>query len=328
MDDYGNRSAKTRIMTVSIIITSRNRREDLVETLTVLRALNPPPLEILVTADGCTDDTVETVRRDFPEVQLTVNAPGLGSVSSRDRMMRAARGEFVLSLDDDSHPVAPDFLALVGPVFHRHPEAAVVACLIDEGGPAPIRPHTAPLTSACWVGRFGNGAAIFHRARYGLTGGFPAFFIHTHEESDYAIQCHGLGFGVWFEPDLVIKHRVAIANRNSLRTDWMNARNEFWSVLLRCPLPLLPFVALFRALRQFQHACRMGWPWVCAQPLWWWEALRGLPQCIRSRRPITGQRYAAWMQLARRPIADSAVWRTYMRASAPSSPSQTATPPC
>ena len=114
-------------MTVSIMITTRNRAADLRRTLQVLRQLNPAPLEILITADGCTDETVqmleaETLKPEILEhrntetrsiepadwlkakmgrVRLIVNKTGLGSVASRDRMMREARGDLVLALDDD-----------------------------------------------------------------------------------------------------------------------------------------------------------------------------------------------------------------------------------
>jgi hypothetical protein len=43
-------------MTVSIMITTRNRAADLQRTCRVLRTLDPAPLEILITADGCTDE--------------------------------------------------------------------------------------------------------------------------------------------------------------------------------------------------------------------------------------------------------------------------------
>ena len=40
-------------MTVSVIITTRNRATDLRRTCEVVRQLRPAPNEVLVTADGC-----------------------------------------------------------------------------------------------------------------------------------------------------------------------------------------------------------------------------------------------------------------------------------
>ena len=44
-------------MTLSVMITTRNRVEDLKRTIRALTQLDPVPQEILITADGCTDGT-------------------------------------------------------------------------------------------------------------------------------------------------------------------------------------------------------------------------------------------------------------------------------
>ena len=61
------------------MITTKNRAADLRRTCRVLRRLDPPPLEILITADGCIDDTVEVASRELPGVRLFVNEKGRGS---------------------------------------------------------------------------------------------------------------------------------------------------------------------------------------------------------------------------------------------------------
>jgi len=79
--------------------------------------LRPAPNEVLVTADGCTDGTVDMVADKFPEITLIANQPGIGSVASRDRMMREARGDLVLALDDDSYPEQLDCISRIVPFF-------------------------------------------------------------------------------------------------------------------------------------------------------------------------------------------------------------------
>ena len=48
-------------MTLSVMITTRNRVEDLKRTTRALTQLDPVPQEVLITADGCTDGTLEFV---------------------------------------------------------------------------------------------------------------------------------------------------------------------------------------------------------------------------------------------------------------------------
>ena len=113
-------------MTVSVMITTRGRIDDLRRTCRVLQKLCPQPLEVLVTMDGCTTDVAEAVKAEVPESRLFVNQVGRGSVASRDRMMRDARGDLVLALDDDSYPEQLDCISRIVPFFEQRPRLAVL----------------------------------------------------------------------------------------------------------------------------------------------------------------------------------------------------------
>src|SRR6266581_3874079 len=107
-------------MKISVMITTRNRREELRRTLSKLFELQPPADEVLVCADGCTDRTSAMVRQDFPSSVLLENDSARGSVFSRDRLLRTAVGDIVLSLDDDSYPLDRDFFARLQLLFVEH----------------------------------------------------------------------------------------------------------------------------------------------------------------------------------------------------------------
>src|SRR5207249_11951443 len=118
--------ALPKLMTVSVIITTRDRATDLQRTCDVVMQLRPAPNEVLVTADGCTDGTVDVIADKFPDVRLIANKPGRGSVASRDRMIREASGDLVLALDDDSYPEQLDCIARFVPAFEERPQLAVL----------------------------------------------------------------------------------------------------------------------------------------------------------------------------------------------------------
>ena len=69
-------------LTVGICLTTHNRCADLSRTLAALARLAPAPDEIIVTADGCTDGTLDLLRRAHPEVRLLVHATARGSIPS------------------------------------------------------------------------------------------------------------------------------------------------------------------------------------------------------------------------------------------------------
>ena len=290
-------------MTFTIMIATHNRCADLRRTCAALKSLSPAPDEVLICADGCTDGTVSMVGREFPGFVVLENAERQGSVASRDRMLRLASSETVISLDDDSYPLDRDFLGRVEQVLAEHPEAAVIsfAEIRDEDYGARAAPSRDDRPGR-YVAAYANCGAAMRRDVYLDLAGFPRFFGHMYEEPDYALQCYAAGLAVWFEPDLVVRHHLSGANRHAGRRQRLHARNELWSVWIRCPWPYLPAVALFRIWRQLRYAATQGLADVLLQPAWWLSALRGVPQCISGRDPIPWQAYWGWMKLARRRI--------------------------
>lgn len=301
----------------TVMITTRNRRDDLRRTLGKLRELQPRPGEVLVCADGCTDDTVTMVRSEFPECTLLENATSRGSVFSRDRMLRQAKGEIVVSLDDDSYPVDADFLPRLTSALARHPEAAVITFVELRGEEAVPSGPGNDLTRGRYVAAYPNCAAAMRREHYGALASFPVCFGHMYEEPDYAVQCYAAGRGVWFEPGLRVRHHLTVAQRQPVGRHHLNARNEFWSVLLRCPWPWLPFMALYRLLRQFQFACSQGVGWAVREPCWWVMTLSGLSEIFRRRQAVRWAAYKTWLRLNRDLVTDAEELRRRLQISEP-----------
>lgn len=288
---------------VGVMITSRNRCAMLRDTLQKVLACNPPPDEVLVCADGCADGTAAMLAAEFPEVKVAEHQVPLGSIPSRDQLLRMATTSLVVSLDDDSHPVEPDFFAKVRELAAHFPQAGVFTFpqQTDEFPESltQIRPAE---DGRAQVGSFTDSGAAFRRDLYLELGGFPLFFEHAYEEPDYALQCLAAGHAVVHEPALTIRHHYSRAGRNEQRTHQFHARNEVGSAMMRCPFVLLPGVLLFRVVRQFSYAYGRGWSWVLREPLWWLAALRHTPIWLRKRHALSVGIYWKWMNLARHPL--------------------------
>lgn len=304
-------------MTCSVMIATRDRRVDLELTCANLECLAPGPDEVLVCADGCRDGTAEMLRRRFPRFRILENPTPMGSLYSRDRLLRLARGEIVLSLDDDSWPLQRHFLATLVQVFADHPDAAVIVFPELRDGAVFATADKTDRSPGHYVSAYANCAAAMRRDFYLTSTGFPLFFGHMYEEPDYALQCYAGGAAVWFEPSLTVYHRVSQANRHALERHHLNARNELWSVWLRCPWPWLPMVSVYRACRQLVYSLSEGPGWVIREPTWWLAALRGLPHCLLFRQPVAWRTYYGWMRLARRPAYALAELRKFFPAEFP-----------
>jgi GT2 family glycosyltransferase len=295
-------------LTFSVMITTRNRAADLQRTLRVLRGLNPAPMEILITADGCTDETIQMMKAEIEKAEsgkrkaesgnlkLIVNEVGKGSVASRDRMMREAKGDLVLALDDDSYPEQSDCLQLLSSIFDLRPSLAVATF------PQRTDEYPATLTQTDFgpehlTRSFPNSGAVLRRSTYLELPGFEPKFFHMYEEPDYALQCVAAGFEVLFTPVVTIRHHYSGAARSELRNHQRHSRNECWSAVMRCPLPQMPLLVLYRVGSQFRYACKRGLGWVVREPIWWWQALKGIPSCLRKRKPVTWAGYKIWLAL-------------------------------
>ena len=283
-------------MRVSVMITTSNRLPELQRTICMLEKLDPAPDEILITADGCTDGTVKFVRSTLPEVKLIVNQPAKGSVASRDRMMRESQGDLVLALDDDSYPEKSDCLDRIVALFQQRTELAVLR-FPQRSDEYPETLGQTNFRSEYLTRSFVNSGAVLRRSTYLKLPGFESRFYHMYEEPDYALQCVSAGYDVLFSPILTIRHHYSGRARDELRIHHLHARNEFWSTLMRCPLPFAPGMLAWRVLSQFRYACKRGWSWVVREPLWWARALAGVPHCLRKRKPVSWSSYKRWLAL-------------------------------
>ena len=281
---------------ISVIITTKNRSLDLTKTLGVLRGLDPQPLEILITADGCSDNTVEMVKREMPAARLIINEEGRGSVASRDRMIREAKGDLVLALDDDSYPEQVGCLATLRDLFTKNQKLAIATY------PQRTDEYPGSLTKENFgeahpVRSFPCSGACLRVSTYRSLQGFEPMFFHMYEEPDYALQCVAAGWEVLYTPVITIRHHWTGSGRSELRNHHRHARNELWSTVMRCPIPQMLLMITWRVFSQARFAAGRGFSWLIREPIWWWDAVKGLSRALRRRHPVSWSGYRKWLSL-------------------------------
>lgn len=284
------------MLSISVMLTTRNRAEELARTLSRIRDFVPPPVEILVTADGCTDGTVEFVRGEYPDVGLLINAVGLGSVASRAAMMARAKGDLVLAIDDDSYPEQPDCLGRLAKLFERNPLLAI-ATFPQRTDEYPNSLAESEFGEERPIRSFPNSGACLRVSTYRQLAGFEPMFFHMYEEPDYALQCVANDWEVRFIPEITIRHHWTPNQRSEIRNHHRHARNECWSTLMRCPMPYAVGMIGYRVFSQAWFAALRGPGWLVREPVWWWQAVMGIPRALRRRQPVTWAGYRKWLSL-------------------------------
>ena len=288
---------------IAICIATHNRRGDLTRTLREIARLDPPPAEIIIAADGCTDGTPEFVAKEYPQARLLTHAEARGSIPSRNEMAAVCASDVFLSLDDDSHPIETDFLSRLAKLFVENP-ALAIASFPQRTDEFPATLTQTDFGPSFFTGSYANSGAAIRRAVFAKLGGYPDFFRHAYEEPDFALRCCAAGWQVRHETSLTIRHHFTSVQRDEMRTHQRHARNELWSVLMRCPAPQVFAVALFRIVRQAGYAASRGPAWLVREPRWW----LAVTKLKMKRDSLPWRKYRAWMGLVRGPIHSRKEW--------------------
>ena len=309
----------------TVMIATHNRVGELRKTLSSLREQRGATFETVVVDDASPDGTADVVAAEFPEVTLVRFATNRGSVAARNEILRRARGEIVVGLDDDSRFTEPDGLARAVDRMRSEPDLGVLSFqpigpehperLTDEGRLRGER-HAASF-AACGVAlrrslldRF--RAEDERRGRRGAknSGPLPEFFFHMYEEPDLCLRVWDAGYRVLQWNELTVWHEYSGLNRNELKVHRRHARNEALSVLMRYPWPLAGPAALGKLAGQLRYALSRGPGWAAREPRVWAEVFALLPRAFGARRGVSARAVKIAVAVNRAPVADpAAAWR-------------------
>ena len=267
-----------RLPRTSLIISTWNGRHLLESCLPrLLRAVEQAggDHEVIVVDDGSSDDTLEFVRRDFPQVRLLALRRNLRFAGANNAAARAAKGEILVFLNNDML-VAPGFLR---PLL-RHFEDPTVFAATAHLQMAPTRVAGGTIRETGLVrARFedgffvlrherpasdrparvlyaGGGSSAVRRDRFLGLGAFDRMFRPFYfEDLDVSYRAQKMGWPVVFEPTSRIthQHRQTNNSRNfpGRYVELMFGKNSLlftWKVLTDTQLLGQHFRALWRRL--------------------------------------------------------------------------------
>lgn len=298
---------------LSIIIPSYNRRDCILRLLADLRAQQGAEFEVIVVDDCSPDDTVEVLRRDFPEITLLVNEHNGGPCVSRNRGVLAAKGEIIVGFDSDVSVPDTQLVAKVARAFRDEPAATGFAFRIYEPDgitdDAPRWWHPLPIGNAkdraFETDYFSGTGYAFRRAPMTAAGLYPEILYMHYEEVELAWRILDHGGAIRYRPDFSVVHHANPVSRRSEIKVFYKPRNQVLLVLRCMPLGrglryLLPRL-VFGAFQGLRHQSLGDW----------WRAMRSAmelaPRCRADRKALnrsTWKRIAAMKQQAGKSLAD------------------------
>ena len=216
-------------VTFSILISTKDRREDLLVTLSSIAPLLKPTVSCVVFDDGSSDGTSEAVRKNFPQVVLWRNESPKGYIFCRNKMLNETTATYAISLDDDAHFLTESPLEIVVRHFDDQPNCGLIACRIFWGTDAPSGTKTRE--TAHRVKGFVGCGHVWRMDAWRNIPDYPEWFEFYGEEMFAAFQLFLANWEIHYVPELFVHHRVdmkarrntkgfALRYRRNLRNDW------------------------------------------------------------------------------------------------------------
>ncbi|MDX9994575.1 MAG: glycosyltransferase [Rhodocyclaceae bacterium] len=216
-------------------------------------------VEIVVHDDASSDGSAEYLRSAHPDVRLIASTGNVGFCIANNRMAEAARGEYLLLLNNDA-TLLPDALQTLLDETRRLDRPAILTLsqfdaatgeLLDIG--SRLDPFLNPVPNrdpACRDVGTVHGACLWIPKRlWQELGGFPEWFGSVGEDLYLCCRARLAGYPVRAPGKSGYRHRVgqsfgggkAVAGRlvSTYRRRALSERNKNFVMLICHPLPLL-----------------------------------------------------------------------------------------
>jgi len=297
----------------SVVIPNWNGAHHLPACLEALRAQTCSDLEVILVDNASTDGSVALVAERYPEVRLLVLGRNLGLTGGNNAGFRAARGDILISLNNDTQ-ADPRFVEALVTALQAHPEAGMAAAKIRLFDRRDLL-HSAgdgygadgiPFNRGVWQrdeGQFDEpgwvfggcgGAVAYRRAMLDDVGLFDESFFMYCEDVDLNWRAQLAGWPCWYTPQAVVYHKLSATGGGPLAS-FYTGRNTLWVIAKNYPGTLLR--------TYWPHIVRAQWA-VSREAL---RAWRGAAARARLRGQIAG--FLGWPRMLKKRRAIQAARR-------------------
>jgi GT2 family glycosyltransferase len=273
---------------VTIMITTRNRPDDLAFTLEKLISLELAYLPLIVVDDASDAPIIaDELANKFPRIKIVRNDVQRGLISNRNEMALLSGTPYVLSLDDDScFRNSPDLQGAVEYLAQRPRVAALQFNNVDinfgEEAVTGSEPYRVQTYTGC--------GHLLKRSVFLEIGGYRADFVHMGEEVEFCRKAWKAGLEVHMYPKIIVDHRRTPVARFPAKNLYYLTRNLLIISYLHLPWPSMMTKLFSNALLVWWRNLRRLYLWSSVFRGW----LDGIKYCIAhfsERAPMSGRQY-------------------------------------
>jgi len=242
---------------VSVVIVNYNGERFLKDCLESLRAQTYTDFEVILVDNHSSDRSIEIISQTYPEAILIRNAANHGFARGTNDGIRASRGRFILTLNNDTR-LDPRFIErIVRPPLcdgkigicaskMLYPDGRInsAGTCISRSGAAWDRGMSEPdhgqYDQAVEVFGACAGAALYRREMLDEIGLFDEDFFMYMEDVDLSFRARHAGWRCVFVPEAVASHHHGgTSGVGSDTAVYYGNRNILWVVFKNFPLKLL-----------------------------------------------------------------------------------------
>jgi GT2 family glycosyltransferase len=280
---------------ISAIVTAYERVDQTLNTLRILESCDPQPDDILVHVDDNRIEFEKIIHRNFPNTKILQSSERIGPGGGRNKLVAAAKHEFVASFDDDSYPIDSDYFRRVARLFDRFPDASIICASLYHAGEAIGLDER----KAQWTADFSGGACVFRREAFLAAGGYvPLPIAYGMEEVDLALRLHAHGGRILSSSWLRVFHDTDLKRHAEAHVTAGSIANLALLAYLRYPVSLWSIGIL-------QCANRVLWLLRHGRHRGIWSGLTMIPGHLRAHRrfrlTVTNRAVRSYLALRRAP---------------------------
>ncbi|TBX69252.1 glycosyltransferase [Flavobacterium silvisoli] len=286
----------------SIVITTKNRLEELKITLQKIEnLLHQEEVEVLIYDDASDDGTFDYISNNYPQIVLLRNEKSKGLIHNRNRLNQLAKGEYLISLDDDLHFLTQNPLEIIENYFLQNSRCGVVSFRVFWSRQEPESHFTTDQPEI--VKSFIGCGHCFRKAAWEAIPDYPDWYIFYGEETFAAMNLFKNQWEVHYLPTVLVNHRVelkkryiasndfGIRYRRAIRADWFN-------MMLLYPISKIPRILSYSIWMQYKTKIFKG-DFRVIKPLFLakWDLITHFGKIVRHRNALTLEEYQKYTKL-------------------------------
>ncbi|GEP50473.1 hypothetical protein FNO01nite_11450 [Flavobacterium noncentrifugens] len=286
----------------SILIATKNRRDDLIFTLhKISNLLRRSDVECIICDDGSSDGTFEYVSENHPGILLIKHQTSKGLMVSRNELLHQASGEYAISIDDDLHFITEQPLEIIENYFKTHPQTDLLSFRIFWGLSAPASTYTDEMPQR--VRSFAGGAHVLRISSWRKIPDYPVWFVFYGEEDFISYQMLRRNMEIHYLPQVLTHHRVDLKGRKNNNDYYIRQRralrSDWYLYFLFVPLKYIPKKMTYSIWTQFTKRVVEKRNPNAIKPIAMalFDLVAAIPKIIKYKNRLSQQQYASYKQL-------------------------------